>query len=652
MDEDFDMSSDEGTDIVDDTVQDDVSDEIEDESEDEMLEDESEDEMPEDESEDEIPEDESEEEIPEDESEEEIPEDESEEEMPEDESEEEMPEDESEEEIPEDESEEEIPEDESEEEILEDESEEEIPEDELEDDISEDKESDVTSEIEEPTEETEENVDTETEEGDVETDVEESTEETEEDVVAETEEGDDESDAEESIEEDVDAEGEGDVEPDAEESTEEDVDAETEGGDEVSDTEESSEEDIDIETEEDAILETEKAIEDANSEMTESADKESEENVTTEVKEGEDTIDEMPKDESEKDIQYEENCINDAIDDENGGVRDNSDESLNLLESGNNGDITSATNSLTNSEKYDIATSAAKFVVGIGSSIASGNAVADIPTHVTNAIGLCAKINKAYFKELGPEENEGKIKSLVRPFFEATGKINDMMVAVVGYANASGENINASQKLALTAGMLYTNGEIDKHTMATFKAAGTFAGDVTSVFRKGIPKTPSDVRDKLTKVFDAGKQIENFSKEWLEAKYGTSDIPKEVARTLKMPERVMAWAGRHSAIIKENNEYREAMKEYHNNIKKGIEMDVPTAPERKYSFTDKTLNACGKINDFLSKVKSANEITQIKIGDSETTKIVDYGLDHGINRLVDFSQKHDIIDKFKGLFNI
>ena len=571
MDEDFDMSSDEGTDIVDDTVQDDVGDEIEDESEDEIAEDESEDE---------------------------------------------------------------------------------ISENELEDDISEDEESDVTSEIEESTEETEEDVDTETEEGNVETDAEGSTEEAEEDVDAETEE-DTETDVEgstEETEEDVDAEAEeGDNESDAEESTEEteeDVDAEAEEGDNESDVEGSTEE-----TEENIDIKTD--AEESTEEAEENVDTEPEEGENSKTEDNEDTKAGMSEDEAENEIRYENNRINDSTENEIGEARDILNESSDLLEGGSNGVITSETKGLTNSEKYNIATSFAKTAIGIGKSILRRNYVADLPTHITNTIEFCSKINKAYFKELPAGENEGKFKSLVRPFFEATGKINDMMVAVDRYASAGGESLNASTKLALAAGMLSTNGNIEKHTMATFKAAGELANDATGIFRKGIPKTPSDVRDRLTKAFDAGKQVENFSKEWLEAKYGTSDIPKEVAKAYKTPERVMAWVGRHSAIIKEHNEYKEAMKEYHSNIKRGVMATMPTAPERKYSFTDKTLNACGKINDFLSKVNSANNIAGIAEGNTnEETKIVDYGLNHGINKLVDFSQKHDIINKFRDLFKI
>lgn len=302
------------------------------------------------------------------------------------------------------------------------------------------------------------------------------------------------------------------------------------------------------------------------------------------------------------------------------------------------------------SEKFDMATSAAKMGVGIGKSVLSGSAVADIPTHATNAIDFCAKVNKAYFKELGTGETEGKFKSFVRPFFESAGKFNDMLGSVDSYAKSAGETLNASEKLALAAGMFSTNGMIDKHTMGAFKAAGSFANDVTSVFRKGIiPKTPSDVRDRVTSIFDAGKQVGNFSKEWLTAKYGSSDIPKEISKNFKMPERAMAWAGRHSAIIKEHNDYKAAMKEYNSNIKKGIEAIMPSAPERKYGFIDRSLNVCGKINDFLGKSKSVNGIYT---SESENVGIVDYGLNHGTKRLMDFSKNHDVVGTFRRLFRL
>ena len=695
MDEDFDMSSDEGTDIVDDTVQDDVGDEIEDESEDEIAEDEFEDEIAEDESEDEISENELEDDISEDEESDVTSEiEESTEETEEDvDAETEEGDDESDAEESTEETEEDV---DTETEEGDDESDAEESTEETEEDVdTETEEGNVETDAEGSTEEAEEDVDAETEE-DTETDVEGSTEETEEDVDTETEEGDVETDAEESTEEAVDAETEEDTETEAEESTEEaeedvdaeteedtgtdvegsteeteeDVDAEAEEGDNESDAEESTEEteeDVDAEAEEgdnesDVEGSTEETEENIDIETdAEESTEEAEENVDTEPEEGEnsktedneDTKAGMSEDEAENEIRYENNRINDSTENETGEARDILNESSDLLEGGSNGVITSETKGLTNSEKHDIATSFAKTAIGIGKSILRRNYVADLPTHITNTIEFCSKINKAYFKELPAGENEGKFKSLVRPFFEATGKINDMMVAVDRYASAGGESLNASTKLALAAGMLSTNGNIEKHTMATFKAAGELANDATGIFRKGIPKTPSDVRDRLTKAFDAGKQVENFSKEWLEAKYGTSDIPKEVAKAYKTPERVMAWVGRHSAIIKEHNEYKEAMKEYHSNIKRGVMATMPTAPERKYSFTDKTLNACGKINDFLSKVNSANNIAGIAEGNTnEETKIVDYGLNHGINKLVDFSQKHDIINKFRDLFKI
>ena len=699
MDEDFDMSSDEGTDIVDDTVQDDVGDEIEDESEDEIAEDEFEDEIAEDESEDEISENELEDDISEDEESDVTSEiEESTEETEEDvDAETEEGDDESDAEESTEETEEDVDteteegDDESDAEESTEETEEDVDTEteegnvetdaegsteEAEEDVDAETEEDTETDVEGSTEETEEDVDAEAEEGDNESDVEEATEETKEDVDTETEEGDVETDAEESTEEaeeDVDAETEEDTGTDVEgstEETEEDVDAEAEEGDNESDAEESTEEteeDVDAEAEEgdnesDVEGSTEETEENIDIETdAEESTEEAEENVDTEPEEGEnsktedneDTKAGMSEDEAENEIRYENNRINDSTENETGEARDILNESSDLLEGGSNGVITSETKGLTNSEKHDIATSFAKTAIGIGKSILRRNYVADLPTHITNTIEFCSKINKAYFKELPAGENEGKFKSLVRPFFEATGKINDMMVAVDRYASAGGESLNASTKLALAAGMLSTNGNIEKHTMATFKAAGELANDATGIFRKGIPKTPSDVRDRLTKAFDAGKQVENFSKEWLEAKYGTSDIPKEVAKAYKTPERVMAWVGRHSAIIKEHNEYKEAMKEYHSNIKRGVMATMPTAPERKYSFTDKTLNACGKINDFLSKVNSANNIAGIAEGNTnEETKIVDYGLNHGINKLVDFSQKHDIINKFRDLFKI
>ena len=84
---------------------------------------------------------------------------------------------------------------------------------------------------------------------------------------------------------------------------------------------------------------------------------------------------------------------------------------------------------------------------------------------------------------------------------------------------------------------------------------------------------------------------------------------------------------------------------------------MPTAPSRKYGFIDKTLNACGKFNDFLGKVKGVNGITDIRetsavTGESTSTNLVDYGLNHGVNRLVDFSQKHDVIGKIRSFFKI